>query len=212
MCSIKYWGTLTASFYGWKVNRTFNPCKNCGIAISRQKNVNKVSEARIKKPGERIFIVQSSIQQKSIGGSKFWLLVIDDCTDFCWSAFLEKKSYQVKWLETLINDLKVTHGVRIKRIRWDNAGENYSFQTKCFKNGFGIHLEFTPPGTPQFNGRVERKFTTLYSRVRAILNGAGLPESLRGGIWPEAANQATDLENIYVSIMKPMVPRSSMPL
>jgi hypothetical protein len=82
----------TAIFFGWNVNGTFNPCKNCGIAKLRQKNVNKVSEARSKNPGERIFINQSSIQQKSIGGLKLWLLVIDDCTDFCWSAFLTKKS------------------------------------------------------------------------------------------------------------------------
>jgi hypothetical protein len=111
----------TASFYGWKVNGTFNPCENCGIAKSRQKNVNKVSKARSKNPGE-IFISQNSIQQKSNGGSKFWLLVFDDCTDFCLSAFLKKKSDQVEWLETLIKDLKVTRGVTIKRMRCDNAG------------------------------------------------------------------------------------------
>jgi hypothetical protein len=68
----------TASFCGWKVNGTFNPCKNCGIAKSHQKNVNKVSEACSKNPGERMFIYQSSILQKSIGGSNsgFWLLMI----------------------------------------------------------------------------------------------------------------------------------------
>jgi hypothetical protein len=33
----------------------------------------------------------SSVKKASFGGSKFWLLVIDDYTDMCWSTFLKKK-------------------------------------------------------------------------------------------------------------------------
>jgi hypothetical protein len=77
----------TAEFYRWNVNGKFTPCEDCGIAKAWQKNVNKETETRSIIRGERVFIDISSIQQKSFGGSKFWLLVIDDCTDFCWSAF-----------------------------------------------------------------------------------------------------------------------------
>ena len=55
----------TAAFYDWKVMGQFTPCEDCGIAKSRQKNVNKESEARSKIPGERLFIDISSIKHKS---------------------------------------------------------------------------------------------------------------------------------------------------
>ena len=32
-------------------------------------------------PGERLCIDISSIKAKSYGGNKFWLLVVDECTD-----------------------------------------------------------------------------------------------------------------------------------
>jgi hypothetical protein len=76
----------------------------------------------------------------------------------------------------------------------DNTGESYSVQTLCMKDNLGIQFEFTPPGTPQFNGRVERRCTTLYSCARAIFNGAGIPQSLKRSVWPQAALRATALE------------------
>jgi hypothetical protein len=117
---------------------------------------------------------------------------------------LKKKSDQVVWLVDLFKDLKSTHVVIVRRVRCDNAGENNSLQKECVKERLGIQIEFTPLGTPEYNGRVERKFTTLYSQVGAMLNGARLPKSLRGGLWPEAALRATDLENIYTTATKPV--------
>jgi hypothetical protein len=94
--------------------------------------------------------------------------------------------------------------VSVKYIRCDNAGENGSLDRECAKQGLGIQFEYTGPGMPQFNGRVKRKFTTLYSKVRAMLNGAKLPTVKREGLWTEAARTATDLENILVSTGKPI--------
>jgi hypothetical protein len=72
------------------------------------------------------------------------------------------------------------------------------------KQGLGIQFEYTGPGTPQFNGQVERKFATLYSKVPAMLNRAKLPTVKRKGLWTEAAQTATDLENILVLTRKPI--------
>jgi transposase InsO family protein len=33
-------------------------------------------------------------------------------------------------------------------------------------------FEYTAPGTPQQNGKIERKFATLYGMNRAMLNAA----------------------------------------
>jgi hypothetical protein len=48
---------------------------------------------------------------------------------------------------------------------------------------FGIKFEISGPRTPQRNGKVDRKFQTLYGRIRAMLNGAGLEGEWRHKIW-----------------------------
>jgi GH18 family chitinase len=70
----------------------------------------------------------------------------------------------------------------------------------CQCEGLDIQFEYTAPdGTPQQNGEVERKFATLYARVRAILNQAQLTESLRNGLWAVAAATATLIKNALVT-------------
>jgi hypothetical protein len=194
----------TAAFYGIKPSGKLKSCEDCGIAKSRQQNTSKTTESRSKVRGERLMIDTSSVKKVSFGSSKFWLLAIDDCTDMCSSTFLRKKSDQVDHLITLLKDLKAKNQLVVKLIRCDNAGENKTLQKKCEKEGLGIQFEYTAPGTPQLNGRVERKFATLYGRVRAMLNGAHLTTDLRHGLWTEAARTATDLENTLVSVSKPV--------
>ena len=64
-------------------------------------------------------------------------------------------------------------------IRCDDAGENRSLEAMCKQEGLGIKFEYSGPKTPQRNGRVERKFQTLYSRVRSMMNGAGLKPRMK---------------------------------
>ena len=91
----------------------------------------------------------------------------------------------------------------VKTIRCDDAGENKKLKELSDIEGLGITYEFTGPGSPQFNGRVERKFATLFARVRSMLNGAKLPMTIRKRLWAEAAKTATNIENILVSYNKP---------
>ena len=91
-------------------------------------------------------------------------------------------------------------------IRCDNAGENIVLPDAMIANGLKIKWEFTPPGTPQYNGVVERKFKTLYDRVRTLLNAAQLDDQLCVCVWTKCAKYATDIENMVV---KPGYQRSS---
>jgi hypothetical protein len=59
-------------------------------------------------------------------------------------------------------------------------------------------FEYTAPGTPQQNGRFERKFATLYGRVRAMLSGSGIEPTICSKMWSEAAQTATQLDGIMV--------------
>jgi transposase InsO family protein len=64
--------------------------------------------------------------------------------------------------------------------------------------GLKIKFEFTAPGTPEQNGKIERTFATLYGKTRSLLNSAKLTETLRKGLWAQCAELTSRLENIIV--------------
>ena len=53
--------------------------------------------------------------------------------------------------------------------------------------------------TPQQNGRIERKFASLYGRVRAMLNNARVTKELRSKLWAECAQNVTACENLLIA-------------
>ena len=146
----------TAKQYGWKLTGNFDKCDECTLAKIRQQNLNKEATHSSKK-GERLYIDISSIKRRSYGGSKFWVLIVDDFTKMKWSIFLKNKSELtdkvIPFLKTMHEEVKVI----IQSIRCDNAGENKKLEDNCKKTTGLAHIKFqyTPQDTLQFNGVVE---------------------------------------------------------
>jgi hypothetical protein len=195
----------TAKYYNINLLGEMEVCEACALAKTRQKNT-KVTDNVSEIPGERLFIDISSMKKKSYGGAKFWCLLVDDCTNFCWSIFLKKKSDQVKEIIRLLKKIISVDKKKVKYIRCDNAGENKSLEKACYDEQLGITFEYTPPNTPQYNGKVERKFQMLYTHCRAMLNDAQVPLNIRHGLWAEGANHATYLENHLVTFYREKPP------
>ena len=84
------------------------------------------------------------------------------------------------------------NGIKVKVFRCDNAAENEKFKEKIVEIGMDACFEFSAPGTPQQNVKVERVFATLYGRVQAMLNYA----HVEGDIWAECGKTSTDLDGI----------------
>jgi hypothetical protein len=61
-----------------------------------------------------------------------------------------------------------------------------------------VQFEYTAPDTPQQNGKIERKFATLYGKTRAMMNQAEFTWTLRHRMWAFCAFYATHLENILL--------------
>jgi hypothetical protein len=115
----------TAEYYGVKLIGNFEVCADCAKAKARQRNVPKGNNTvNAKHNGERLFMDLSSIKTTSYGGSKFWLLVVDDKTDYSWSYFLKRKSETKDKICALVLELKTKNGLNVLFIRCDNAGEN----------------------------------------------------------------------------------------
>ena len=125
-------------------------------------------------------------------------MLVDEATKYKKSFFLKKKNEQVEPIIDLINALKARHEIKVKIIRYNNAGENKVLEGESDKNELGIIFEYTAPGTPQQNGMVERTFVTVMGRARAMMNHAGFTMANRQQLWCEAALHATLLDNNFV--------------
>jgi hypothetical protein len=98
-------------------------------------------------------------------------------------------------VKTLLSDLKFG-GLKVKFIRWDNAGKNTSMKNDQDIKSFGVKFKFSGPRTPQRNGRVEMKFQNFYDRIQSILNRAGLKGDLGNKNWAECGMTTTYLSNV----------------
>jgi len=174
------------------------PCEACAIHKAKQKPVKKATSTRAEKVGERIFMDISGPFSPSIGGSIYWVLVVDDFSRMGFCGFLKAKSDLAQWMVKLVAFIK-SHGHQVKFIRCDNAGENKTAVELLQEKVGGIIPEYTAPHTPQQNGVVERRFPTLKMRALAMMKDANLTIEAKRKLWAEAAMMANILENITLN-------------
>jgi hypothetical protein len=191
----------TAKRLGIKINGKTEDikCPDCALGKIRIKNFGHEDNETSEK-GEKINLDISSVKHISFGGSKFWLLLQDDYTNYLWSFFLSSKNELstkvIEWLKTT----EKNYEFKVKTIKLDNSGENRSLEVEVKKDSkLKIKFEFTAPNSPQQNGKIERKFATIWGKVRSMLNTARVPWSIRAKLWAQCANHCTDLENISVN-------------
>jgi hypothetical protein len=67
------------------------------------------------------------IKERSISGEKFWALIVDDYTEYCWNYVLKNKSDLKVKIKTLLTDLKIANW-NVRFIRCDDAGENMTMK------------------------------------------------------------------------------------
>jgi len=186
----------TAKNLGMNLHGTMKHCDGCVMGKMRQKNVSKQKVLNAKAVGQRLFLDISSIKYRSSGGAKYLALFMDDHSGFLIGIYLKRESELEEKGVEILHKIENYYNVKIERIRCDNAGENISFEKECARNKMSIKFEYTSVGTPQQNGRIERKFATLYGRVRAMFIGAGIDGRLRKLLWAETMNTAIDLDNV----------------
>jgi transposase InsO family protein len=175
----------TMKHLGYTVTGTLKSCDACRMAKARAKGVKKQTETRSTIPGERMYIDITGPFSTSLGGSKYWVQVVDDATRMGFTYFMKKRDDIRQKLDQLMHQVKtLQHSILI--IRCDNAGENTK-HIQEFAREYGLRMEYTSPYTPQMNGVVERRIAVLKLRCQAMLNQADLPPDLRNKLWIEAA-------------------------
>lgn len=108
------------------------------------------------------------MQTASLGGSRYFLLFIDDYSRMSWIYFLKNKSETFEHFQKFKAFAENQTGKRLKVLRSDRGREYKS--TK-----FRRHHEFATPYIPEQNGVAERKNRTVVELARSMLKAKGLP-------------------------------------
>ena len=186
---------LMAKYMGIKLQGKLS-CTGCGLVKSREKGVAKKSTRFATKRGERICIDTTGPYPKNGKGTKYWMCALDDYSDMCWLHFAKNKSEMTKFIGKLIEEFK-GKGIKVDYIRCDNAGEHMQ-KLKDLCRIEGIELEYTAPGSPRQNGRVEKKINLIWQRALTLMVHARLTKEMQSKLWAEAVNCSAFLENIII--------------
>jgi hypothetical protein len=126
-----------ARIHNLKLKGELKVCEDCVVAKARKKNDYQHWKGGSQALGERVYVDISSIRDKSYGGSRFWVLIVDDYTDYCWIIFLKTKSDLKVKVMTLLTDSKIA-GVDVQIIRCNDSGENKILHDECQSKGYAI--------------------------------------------------------------------------
>jgi hypothetical protein len=144
-------------------------------------------------------LIFPGLGQQPNADNRYWLLVVDEYTNFLWSFFMKTKDETKHHVITLILDLQKDKNIKVKFICCDNSGENRDIQQEIIQiPKIRVQFEFTAPDTPQQHGKIERKFATLYGKFRATLNESEFTWPFRRGMWAYCALLITKLDNALI--------------
>jgi len=128
-------------------------------------------------------------------GHRFYVLFLDDFTNFLWTFPIKHKS-KVFNIFTKFHTLITTQfNCRIKNLQCDNGREYDNSSFHEFFQKHGMTFRFSCPHTSPQNGKAERKIRTINNTIRTLLLHANIPPSQ----WHYALSMTTYLHNILPS-------------
>lgn len=158
-----------------------------GCVYGKQHNVShplnpKVAENVL----DVIHVDLCEMNMRSLGGSKYFLLLKDDFSHFKTVYFLKSKDEAPEKLEVFIKLVENQFGRPIKCLRSDNGTEIKNRDTKKLLENLGVFHTKSVAYVPQQNGRIEREMRTVVEAARSALHANNMNENL----WAEAVNYA----------------------
>ena len=127
----------------------------------------------------------------SLGGYSYYLIFTDDYSRKTWIYFLKKKDEVFTWFCHFKALIENQTEKKIKILRTGNGTEYESNEFHDFCKEAGIKRETTTPYTPEQNGVVERKNSTIVEVVCAMIHDQRLPKFL----WAKAENTTVYVQN-----------------
>jgi len=126
----------------------------------------------------------------STSGYKYYLVMLDDFTHYCWSFQLRQKSEVYGHFVDFIAYAQTQFGCVPKCFQADNGTEFVNHAMSSFLSSRGVLLRLSCPYTSSQNAKAERMLRTI-NIIRTLLIHASMPPSY----WAEALATATFLLN-----------------
>lgn len=126
------------------------------------------------------------MEESSLGGSRYFLLIKDDYSHYKSVYFMKHKSEVKQHLKYFLLSSKKETGNEVKILRSDNGLEFDNQEVKSLLKEKGIRFQKTVPYTPEQNGKAEREMRTIVEAARTMLLAKGMDKSF----WGEAVNTA----------------------
>ena len=142
--------------------------------------------------------VYGPIEVETLGGSRYFVMFIDDASRKMWVYFLKRKDWIFQYFKRFHTMVERETGKSLKCLRSGNGGEYIFHEFKNYCSEHGIRHEKTVIGTTQHNSVVERINRTIMEKVRCMLRMAKLPNPF----WDEAIQMVCYLINrsLFVSL------------
>lgn len=123
----------------------------------------------------------------SISGICYYVLFLDDYSNFLWVYPLRYKSEVFSKFLHFSSYVKIQFNSIIKIFQCDNIGEYANAQFQKYFEANGIVFRFSCSDTSQQNGKSERMIWTISNIIRALMFQAKVPPSY----WVEALPSST---------------------
>ena len=172
-------------------------CRGCALGKQHKATYPSSSQKeRSKIPGELLHAdLCGKMSEPSLGGASYFILIKDDCTSYCFVAFLRTKADAIRFFTKVIRSITNTTGHRAKKIRTDRGKEFCNTTFDMFLEQEGITRETSMAYTPQQNGYVERDNRTICEAARSMLHLHDVPLKL----WAESVHTAVHILNRTVN-------------
>ena len=169
------------------------PCEECSKAKAHAQAVPKETSNKATGRLERVFIdLTGPMKEMSVGQRRFGMVLVDDYSSMTWIRILKHKSDAPAALKNFISEVATPANLKIRNIRTDEGGE-FVRKFQELLDDLGINHEMTPPGTPQHNGKAERRLGVIKEKTIALLEG--MTEGKSGKLWAEAMSFSADMYN-----------------
>lgn len=152
-------------------------CHACQLGKNVRKHFHP-SSSRTFRPFERLHCDLWTSPVPNTSGFCYYLIIVDDFTQYFWSFPLRKKSEVYATFVAFHALVKTQFQLSILSLQCGNGKEfdNSNLTTFCTMNGI-LH-RFSCPYTSQQNGKAERAICTTNDVIRTLLFQASMPPTL----------------------------------
>jgi ribosomal protein L15 len=151
-------------------------CEGCMAGKQRRLSFPQKAEFRVE---EVLDLVHGDlcgpISPPTAGGSKYFLLMVDDRSRFMWVSILRSKDQAADSVKQFKLAAEAETGRKLRMLRTDRGGEFTSVEFMEFCAEVGMQRQLTAPYSPQQNGVVERRNATVVATTRSLLKAKNLP-------------------------------------